>query len=144
MLPLIKSRKSTPSLLDEFFGGGDLYNWFEKPDWNSVPSVNVTEEKDIYHIDVAAPGLEKKDFRIDLNNDLLTVSSEKKVENEKKDGTKVIFKEFNFSSFSRSFYLPEGVDQSKIEATHENGILKISLPKREEFKKQIPRMIEIA
>jgi HSP20 family protein len=72
------------------------------------------------------------------------ISSEKKEEKEEKDGEKVIFSEFNYSSFSRSFQIPEGVDVNKINASHKNGVLKITLPKRDEYKKHAPRAIEIS
>lgn len=144
MLPLIRNSKNLPNVFDDFFGRNVWNDFFEKSGWNSSPSVNVYEGKDKYDIEVAAPGLEKKDFHIDLKDNVLTVSSESKLENEEKDGNKVVFSEFNYSTFSRSFQLPEGIDVNKIKASHKNGVLTITLPKREEYKSHAPRMIEIS
>lgn len=144
MLPLIRSNKNVPSILDEFFGRNLWNDVFEKPEWSTSPSVNVYENKNDFEIEVAAPGLDKKDFHIDLKDNVLTISSEKKEEKEEKDGNKVVMCEFNYTSFSRSFRVPEGVDANKIKASHKNGILKITLPKREEYKVHAPRAIEIS
>ena len=144
MLPLIRSNKNVPSILDEFFGRNLWNDVFDKPEWSTSPSVNVYENKNDFEIEVAAPGLDKKDFHIDLKDNVLTISSEKKEEKEEKDGNKVVMCEFNYTSFSRSFRVPEGVNANKIKASHNNGILKITLPKREEYKEHAPRMIEIS
>ncbi len=144
MLPLVKSRRNTPSLFDDFFGSNFWNDLYEKSGFKATPGVNVYEGKDNYEIEVAAPGLEKKDFHIDVKDSILTVSSEKKEEKEKKEGNKVVFSEFNYTSFSRSFQLPDGIDINKISASHQNGILKVTLPKREEYIEKAPRMIEIS
>lgn len=144
MLPLMRNKRNVPNLFDDFFGRNFWNDVFEKPEWNSSPAVNVYEKKDNFEIEVAAPGLGKKDFHLDLNENILTVSSEKKEEKEEKDGDKVVFSEFNYASFSRSFRIPEGIDVNKINASHQNGVLKITLPKREEYKEHAPRMIEIS
>ena len=144
MLPLIRNNRNVPNLLDDFFGKSLWNDVLEKSGWSSSPSANVHERKDEFEIEVAAPGLEKNDFHIDLKDNVLTISSEKKEEKEEKEDNKVVFCEFNYSSFSRSFRVPEGVDTNKIKASHKNGVLKIMLPKREEFKEHAPRMIEIS
>ncbi|MGV8136450.1 MAG: Hsp20/alpha crystallin family protein [Mangrovibacterium sp.] len=144
MLPLVRSRRNTPSLFDDFFGSNFWNDLYEKSGFKATPGVNVYEGKDNYEIEVAAPGLEKKDFHIDVKDSVLTVSSEKKEEKEKKEGNKVVFSEFNYTSFSRSFQLPDGIDINKISASHQNGILKVTLPKREEYIEKAPRMIEIS
>jgi HSP20 family protein len=95
---------------------------------NAVPAVNISEEKDKYKIEVAAPGLEKKDFKLDLDNNILTISSEKETNEETKD-EKYTRREFTFSSFQRSFTLPEGINQEKIDASYKDGLLIIHLPK---------------
>lgn len=130
--------------MDEFFGRNLWNDVFEKPEWSTSPSVNVYENKNDFEIEVAAPGLDKKDFHIDLKDNVLTISSEKKEEKEEKDDNKIVMCEFNYTSFSRSFRVPEGVDANKIKASHKNGVLKISLPKREEYKEHAPRAIEIS
>ena len=144
MLPLMRDKRNVPGLFDDFFGRNFWNDVFDKPEWSSNPAVNVYEKKDNFEIEVAAPGLEKKDFHIDLKDNVLTVSSEKKETKEEKDGEQVVFSEFNYASFSRSFRLPEGVDANKIKATHKNGVLKIALPKLESYRTQAPRMIEIS
>lgn len=144
MLPLVRSRRNTPSLFDEFFGNNFWNDFYERSGFKATPGVNVYECKDSYEIEVAAPGLEKKDFRIDVKDNVLTVSSEKKEEKEKKEGNKVVISEFNYASFSRSFQIPDGIDINKISAGHQNGVLKITLPKREEYIEKAPRMIEIS
>lgn len=143
MLPFVRSNRNVPSLFDDFFGKDVWNDFFEKSGWNSSPNVNVYEKKDHYEIELAAPGLEKNDFHIDLKDNVLTISSEKKEEKKEEKDSKVVFCEFNYSKFSRSFQLPEGVDVSKIEASHKNGVLSITVPKREQDKNQSPRMIEI-
>jgi len=109
----------------------------------TLPSVNVKESADGFEVDMAAPGLEKKDFKIEINHGTLTISSEKKVENETKTGEHFKRREFSYQSFSRSFTLPEMVDGDKVSAKYENGILKVSIPKKEEAKPKPEKTIEI-
>ena len=98
-----------------------------------VPNVNIYEAANEYKIELAAPGLSKEDFKIDLKKDNLSVWAEKKVENveAQKDYTR---KEFEYNSFARSFILPEGVDVDKISAEYINGILHITMGKLDEAK----------
>ena len=107
-----------------------------------VPAVNITEQKDNYLVSLAAPGLKKEDFRIDVDGNMLTISSEREESKEEKD-KKFTRKEYNYSSFSRSFSLPEEINKEKIEATYENGVLKISLPRKEEAKKNSAKHIAV-
>ncbi|MCW3785396.1 Hsp20/alpha crystallin family protein [Plebeiibacterium sediminum] len=137
---------SFPSLVDRFFDG-------ELMDWNSsnysstnstLPAVNVKENENEFLIDVAAPGLKKEDFSVNYDNGRLTISSEKKNEKEEKDGEKVTRREFSYQSFQRSFTVAQNiVDAEKIEAHYDNGILHISLPKRDEVKPKPTKQIEI-
>ena len=92
---------------------------------------------------MAAPGFEKKDFKIELLNNLLTISSEKQVETETKEGQQFTRQEFSYQSFSRSFTLPNTVEGEKIQAKYENGILKVAIPKKEEAKPKPVKQIEI-
>ena len=95
-----------------------------------LPSVNITENNEEYSIQLAAPGLEKKDFKIEIENDMLTISSQKEQEtNEEKDNYRR--REFSYQSFSRSFQLPQNSQTDKIDAHYQDGILKITLPKKE-------------
>ena len=135
-----------PTLFDRFWNN-DLMDWnltnFSSSN-SSLPAVNVKETKDEYFIEVAAPGMAKDDFKISLHNNVLTVSSEKKEEKneEKQNYTR---KEFSYQSFQRSFTVPENnVDNDKIEAAYSDGILKITLPKREEVKPKPLREIKIS
>jgi HSP20 family protein len=129
--------------MDEFLSSDYLNELFNGRNVTSAPSVNIVEEKDEFHIEVAAPGLEKKDFVVNLENNLLTISSEKESKNEENEG-KVMRREFNYTSFKRSFTLPLTVDGEKISATHKDGILYITIPKREEAKVKPPRQIAVA
>jgi HSP20 family protein len=108
-----------------------------------LPSVNIKESNDDFEVEVAAPGFSKNDFRIELNHELLTISSGKEIENETKEDQQFTLREFSYQSFSRSFMLPNSVDSNKIGAKYENGILRISIPKKEEAKPQPPKQIMI-
>lgn len=97
-----------------------------KKQW--IPSVNVKDAEKRYEIDLAAPGLKKEDFKIEIQNNILTISAESVLEKEEKD-KKYTRKEFNYHSFSRSFALPVNVEEDSIEAKYEEGILKLTLNK---------------
>jgi len=142
MLPVFKTR-SLPGLFDEFFNGNLLPNYIEEGAWKSTPAVNIYETNEKFEIEIAAPGLEKEDFKIDLKNDYLLVYSEKKDKKEEKEKGKVVRSEFRYSSFQRSFALPKDIDATAINATHKNGILIIELPKKVEQKDSLVRQIEI-
>ena len=139
------SDNSFPSLFDNFFSR----DWM---DWNSsnysntnttLPAVNVREDDHEFTIEVAAPGMKKDDFKISLDNNQLTISSEIKNENESKDG-KYTRREFSYQSFHRSFRLPVNlINGDKISAKYDEGILCIHLPKKEEAKPKPSRMIAI-
>ncbi|HNT40649.1 MAG TPA: Hsp20/alpha crystallin family protein [Tenuifilaceae bacterium] len=140
---MMRRRSTLPSIVDEFFGD-DLWNrFFDDTESVTVPSVNIKEGKDEYAIEVAAPGFDKKDFRIDLNNNVLEISSEKEVKEENKD-EKVMRREFRYSSFKRTFTLPDTVDTEKIKASYKDGILSISVPKKDEAKVKPTKQIAIS
>jgi HSP20 family protein len=140
MLPM--TRNSWPSLVDEFFGKDLLGNILDGYTGVNMPAVNIVEKKDDFRIEVAAPGLDKKDIKIDLNNNVLTISSEKNNEQEEKND-RFMRREFSYSSFKRSFTLPESAQIDKIAAHHNNGVLQITIPKKEEAKVKPPRNIAI-
>lgn len=142
MLPVFKTR-SLPGLFDEFLNGNLLPNYIEEGAWKSTPAVNIYENSERFEIEIAAPGLEKEDFKIDLKNDYLLVYSEKKDKKEEKEKGKVVRSEFRYSSFQRSFALPKDIDATAINATHKNGVLIIELPKKMEQKDSLVRQIEI-
>ena len=144
-MTLVRFNRNYPSLFDRFFDN-DMFD-FSTRNFSStnttLPSVNIKESNQDYVVEVAAPGLEKSDFKIELNRNVLTVSSEKQVENETKEGEQFTRREFSYQSFSRSFTLPEIADGDKIAAKYENGILSVSIPKKEEIVSKLNRMIEI-
>ena len=127
-----------PSLINEFFNDDFGMNFINRS--HSVPSVNSLENNDSFEIDLAVPGMKKEDFTIELNDKVLVISSETSntIENDK-----MRLNEFNFSSFQRSFIVPDSVDQDKIKANYKNGILKIKLPKRKESISKPNRVINI-
>ncbi|MES2265816.1 MAG: Hsp20/alpha crystallin family protein [Bacteroidota bacterium] len=100
-----------------------------------VPAVNIAENDNEFHIELAVPGLKKDDFKINLDKNILTVSAEKKTE-ASAESKKYSKREYSYNSFVRSFTLPDSVDHSKIEADYADGILKLTVAKREEAKFQ--------
>jgi HSP20 family protein len=135
-----------PSLFDRFFEN-DLFDWSNRnysATNTTLPSVNIKESVDDFEVEVAAPGFAKEDFKIELNRDILTISSDKEINNEIKEGQQFTQREFSYQSFSRSFTLPNIVDSEKIGAKYENGILRINIPKKEESKPRPARQIAIA
>ncbi|GGW65904.1 HSP20 family protein [Winogradskyella epiphytica] len=109
----------------------------------SSPKVNIKETEDAFEVEMAVPGLNKSDFKIDLDNDTLSISTEVK---EEKEHTEENYtrREFGYSSFKRVFTLPESINEDHINAKYENGILNIHLPKKEEVKQKPVRSIEIS
>jgi HSP20 family protein len=145
-MSLVKFSNQFPSVFDRFFDN-ELFDWSNRNFSNTnttLPSVNIKESTEGFEVELAAPGLEKGDFRIELNHDTLTISSEKKIENEMKEGQHFTKREFSYQSFSRSFTLPNTVDSEKIGAKYESGILKVMIPKKEEAKPRPPKQISIS
>ena len=137
MATIIKAENFFPAWTGELFDTGKLLNSrlfdLDGEAFNlakRVPSVNITENDKEFRIEMAAPGLDKKDFKVEVENGLLCISSEKEEETteEKKNYTR---REYSFNSFSRSFTLPENSLPEKINASYQNGILSIVLPKKE-------------
>jgi len=143
MLPVLRRGTTFPSFMDDFLGRDFFSNFFDNQTGMSIPSVNIIEGKEDFRIEVAVPGLDKKDFKIDLNNNVLVISSEKEVKNEQND-EKYMRKEFSYSSFQRSFTLPNSVDAEKINAAYKDGVLNVTIPKKEDAKEKPPRTIKIA
>ena len=141
-----RSENYFPSIFDRFFNN-DLMDWnlsnFSSTN-TSLPAVNVKENDNEFSIEVAAPGLTKKDFNIHFHNNVLTISSEKKNE-KKEEKEKYSRREFSYQSFQRSFTVAENaVDSDKIAAKYADGILTITLPKREEVKPKPLKEIKIS
>lgn len=137
-----------PSLLDDFFGrdwlDSTLMNW--RSQGSSLPAVNVKETNDAYVIEVAAPGMKRDDFKVEIENNMLTISSHRQESQEQKDENgNYTRREFNYQSFQRSFSLPENkVKGEEISAKYSDGILYINVPKTEDAKVKPPKQIAIA
>ena len=135
-----------PSLLDDFFGR----DWLDSTmaDWrtsgSTLPAVNVQETNDDYMIEVAAPGMKRDDFKIELDNDVLTISSQREDSREEKDGN-YTRREFSYQSFQRSFSLPQNrVKGDEITAKYVDGVLRITVPKTEDAKVKPAKQIAVA
>lgn len=134
-----------PNVLNDFFNR-DWLDWNNRnfSDTNTtLPAVNIAETADCFEVELAAPGFDKADFKIEVNNNVLIVSSEKRVEKETKENQQFTRREFSYQSFSRSFTLPETVEEDKISARYDEGILKVNIPKKDEAKTKPVKAIEI-
>lgn len=142
LLPLIP----TTNLIDDLFSR-DIFDWTDR-NFSSIgsnlPSVNIKETENKLQIDLAAPGMRKEDFKVEIDNNTLLISSERQEEKEessKKDN--FIRKEFNYQSFYRSFALPEYIDENKIKAFYKDGILHLEIAKKEGSQKKTVKNIAI-
>jgi HSP20 family protein len=141
MLPTISERTFRPFYMPSFFD--DDFFPVLNTRTSSMPAVNIREDEKRFTLDLAVPGIDKKELKIDINEDVLTISSETKNESEEsRDGYKR--KEFSYSSFCRSFQIPENINKDKIEANYKDGILSVTLPKAEEEKHKISRQVKIS
>ena len=134
---------TTSSFFDDFLTR-DLFDW---SGWgnegSTVPRVNVIEDNENFRVEMAAPGMKKDDFHIELDNDMLTIHSEVS-DNAEEGGDNYQRREFQYRSFKRSFYLPNTVEADKIEAKYRDGILRLVIPKKEEAKKKPVKTISIS
>jgi len=141
---LTKATERKPVFFDDFFKPWN--EWFDSGNLlgraMTVPPVNITENKDEYLVSLAVPGMRKDDFKIDVDGNMLTISSEKEETKEEKD-KRFTRKEYSYSSFSRSFTLPDEVNKEKIDARYEDGVLKLMLPRKEEAKKPSAKQIAV-
>jgi len=148
-MSIIKRNEFFPalSLFDDFFSR-DLRNWGltnNSSTDTTIPLVNIKETNENFEVEMAAPGMNKDDFKVELDGNVLTITSEKKEENQVKEGERYSKQEFSYQSFQRSFQLPkEVVDADKIEAKYESGVLRLLVPKKEEAKPRPPKMIRIS
>ena len=142
MLPML--RFTRPALLANDFLRNNFFGDLLDSESNlNTPAVNIAEGTESYTIEVAAPGLAKSDFKINLDHNVLTISSSKENKKEEKNGN-YTRQEFSYASFARSFTLPESTETEKISATCKDGILYVSIPKKEEAKVKPAREIAIA
>ena len=136
-----------PALFNDFFTR-DLWNWGlsnNSTTNTTIPATNIREDNDNFYVEVAAPGMTKDDFKVELDGTTLTIRSEKENRHEQKEGEKYSRKEFSYQSFQRIFELPvHVVDSEHIQAKYENGLLHLVIPKKEEAKQRPPRMIQIS
>ncbi|QHI38939.1 Spore protein SP21 [Kordia antarctica] len=147
---LVKRKNADfPSIFDELF----QTDWFggianQVASTTNIPATNIKETADNFILEVAAPGKTKEDFKLALDHDVLTISTEAKkevdTETSSAEAEKYTRKEFSFEAFKRSFKLPQTVNKEEIKATYTNGILNVALPKREEDKVKPQRTIEIS
>ncbi|MBN1107507.1 MAG: Hsp20/alpha crystallin family protein [Bacteroidales bacterium] len=140
MLPTITRRSYSPFLSNLF--DDDFFPVLNNRT-TSMPAVNIKENEKNFVLELAVPGMNKKDLKIDVNEDVLTISSETKDETTE-SGDGYMRKEFSYSSFCRSFYIPENVDKEKIGASYKDGVLSVELPKNEEEKSKITKQIKIS
>lgn len=148
-MSIVKWKPNVINNVDRFFDDffkAEFPTWSRmnfSPDGSTLPAVNVQEDADGYNLEVAAPGMNKKDFNISVDNGVLTVSVQRETNKEaNKNG--YTRKEFNYHSFQRSFTLPETVDDGKINAKYSDGILYISIPKKPEAKPKPAKTIKVA
>ena len=147
-MTLVKTNKNGnlfPSVLSDFFDNDKFFSnrFFEKEFERSLPAVNIKESNNEFNIEFAAPGFNKNDFKINVEENMLTISAEKEEEkNEEKN--RFTRKEFSYNSFSRSFTLPQTVNADKIDAKYNEGILKLNIPKKEETKMLPKKEIKVA
>lgn len=152
MTQLVKRNKATtPSILSDFFTdrifspsildfeGGLL----DRSNALLIPDANITENDKNFSIELAAPGLEKKDFNVEVQDGVLSISAEKKEEKSEEDKN-YRRREFSYNSFSRSFTLPENSMSDKIDAKYENGVLRLTLPKKEVTISKPAKQIKVA
>ena len=149
MNPLMRTNNNFPALIENFFGR-DVNDFFNTSSTSvsNVPAVNVLEHHDGFRIDVAAPGLKKENFKLNLNHNNLTISAHQETQQEEpaqgeRASEKYTRREFSYSSFQRTFTLPTSVDADAIQASYTDGVLHIEIPKHEEAKVKPPRQIEI-
>lgn len=139
-----QNRSFWPKMMQDFFGTENPFDWDEKfwfPEKSvELPSTNVIENDGHFKLELSAPGFDKKDFKIDVQDGVLSISAENKNETEEKREN-YRKREFSYNSIRRSFALPENVKEEGIDAKYENGILKLVLPKKmieaEKAKKEI-------
>jgi HSP20 family protein len=148
-MSLIKRENYSPTWPGFFndFLNRDWYDWSNQNfslTNTTIPSVNIKENENEFEVEMAAPGMTKDDFRIELNNSVLTISSEKQSNNQSKEGENVTRREFSYQSFSRSFTLPVIVETEKISAKYENGLLRVNIPKKEEAKPKPLKQIKVS
>jgi|LAHU01.1.fsa_nt_gb HSP20 family protein len=144
---LIKRSDYAPAYVnffDDFFGRNFMNEFFNNEVKTTLPTANIVENENDYQVELAVPGYDKKDFSIQLNENVLTIKAETKSEKEEtKSNQQFTRKEHYYASFERHFTLPDTVKVESIEASYENGLLKITLPKKDEKEIETAKLIEV-
>jgi HSP20 family protein len=131
------------NFFDDFFTR-DLFSWpSTSSTGTSIPKVNIFETDNEFHVEMAAPGMAKDDFKVELDNNQLTISSHKESENAD-DNKNYQRREYSYQSFSRTFHLPDSAEAEKINAKYVDGVLNLSIPKKEEAKRKPVKTIKIS
>lgn len=145
MSNLVKRNGFWPSTssVDQFLNDS-IFNWRnELNEGFMAPKVNIAETDDEFLVELAAPGMKREDFHVELDNDMLVIWSEKE-NNKEDDNSSYTRREFSYESFRRSFHLPNSVEYEKIEAKYKDGMLRLVIPKKEEAKRRPPKTIKIS
>ena len=145
-MSIVRRNNAWPStsFFDDFLTR-DLVNWSDwRTEGSSLPKVNIVETNDEFRVEMAAPGMKKDDFHVELDNDVLTIHSEMTENVEDTEDRKYSRREFSYQSFKRSFYLPNTVEADNIKAKYNDGILSLVIPKKEEAKKKPVKTIAIS
>lgn len=137
------NKSYVPAYWDDYFNDSFFKGTSDLGQKNASPAVNILESDALFRIEVAAPGIAREDFNINLEDEVLTISSEHKEEKEEND-RRYLRREFSYNAFKRSFKLTETIDAENIRAKFDSGILTIELPKKEEALPKAPRQIEVA
>ena len=148
MTTLVKSKNNgnlIPSVFSDLLDTDRFFStdWFEKEFASRVPAVNIRENGKEFSIELSVPGFSKNDFKVNVADDVLTISAEKQ-EEKKEENERFTRKEFSYNSFARSFALPKSASGEKIDAKYENGVLKLALPKKEEAKTSPKKEIKVS
>ena len=146
-MPLVKTNFPLfGNLFDDFFGT-ELADWRNQnysATNTTLPKVNIKEDENGFIVEMAAPGMKKGDFKINVDNNLLTIFSQKQEEQKEGEGEKYTRREFAYPAFTRAFTLPNSADADKVSASYNDGISTVTIPKKEEAKPKPPKSIEIS
>lgn len=142
MTPVRRTQHWLPNVFNDFFND-DFYSSVLGRRQAASPAVNVVDTENGFRIEVGAPGIAKEDFKIDINKDnVLTISAEKKMEKEDKN-ERYLRKEFGYSQFKQTLLLPDEIDKDAIAASYENGVLSVSIPKKERTDEETRKVIDV-
>ncbi|MFO7722471.1 MAG: Hsp20/alpha crystallin family protein [Bacteroidales bacterium] len=142
MLPVIH-RGINPRVFNNIFDDDFFTGFFGDTNKGTMPAVNISESNEDFRIELAAPGYKKEEFKIDLDKNVLTISVEQQEKKEEGDDKKILRCEYRYSSFSRAFTLPDSANSDKINASYDNGLLTVNIPKHDSARTKPARQINI-